>query len=64
MKCRLNYCIYNRDNTCLIEEVQLDELGMCQECMIVSLPEQELNMRKEQQLQDISNRDAYTHKSP
>lgn len=60
MKCRLNYCVYNRNNTCLIEEVQLDELGMCQECTIVSIPEQELNVWKEQQLQNITNRDTHT----
>lgn len=56
MKCGVVYCVYNRDCVCLIKEIELNELGMCQECIIVSIPEQELNTLKEKQLEDILSR--------
>ena len=29
MKCEYSYCIYNRKSTCILDEIQMDSLGMC-----------------------------------
>ena len=50
MKCEMNYCIYNRNFFCVLEETQLNTLGMCEECIIVSIP---INILEE--LKEISN---------
>lgn len=37
MKCELDYCIYNKDSLCILNEIQLNSLGMCDESIIVSI---------------------------
>ena len=56
MKCEADYCIYNRDFLCVLDEIQLNALGMCDECMLVSISDEDLRMLKEKQLEDIINR--------
>jgi len=35
MKCMLEYCIYNSGFTCILDEIQIDSLGMCDCCELV-----------------------------
>lgn len=56
MKCEMNYCIYNRDFMCTLKEIQLNLLGMCEECIIVSITDDVLEELKESQLEQIESR--------
>ena len=56
MNCEYEYCIYNSENECVFEEVTINNLGMCDDCIIISLDKDFLDMKKKQQLQDIKNR--------
>ena len=49
MRCDCNYCIYNENNVCLLSVTQLNELGMCEECIIVSIPDAQLQKLKQTQ---------------
>jgi len=40
----------------VFEEVTINNLGMCDDCIIISLDKDFLDMKKKQQLQDIKNR--------
>ena len=53
MKCEFDYCIYNRDFLCILKEVQINSLGMCKECIIVSIPDDILKALKKKQLEDV-----------
>ena len=56
MKCEVEYCIYNRDSVCICDITQLNSLGMCEECILVSLDKDFLEAQKERQLQQIEER--------
>ena len=34
MQCEFYYCIYNSENKCILNEIEIDELGMCGSCEI------------------------------
>lgn len=53
MKCEVCYCIYNRDFLCILKETQLNSLGMCEECIIISIPTEILEVLKENQLKNL-----------
>ena len=56
MQCEYIYCIYNRKNKCLLKTVSMNNLGMCDDCMTVSLEENFLEAEKERQLQETDRR--------
>ena len=53
MKCDFNYCIYNEDYKCKTKEIQINLLGMCEKCIIVSISEVDLKALKEEQLKKL-----------
>jgi hypothetical protein len=56
MRCKNKYCIYNRDFTCILEEISINSLGMCDDCIIVKLNEDFIEAGKEQQRKEIGLR--------
>ena len=50
MKCEMNYCIYNSDYFCTLKDIQQNSLGMCEECIIVSIPNNILEELKKNNL--------------
>ena len=56
MKCEYEYCIYNSGNECMFEEVTINNLGMCDDCIIISLDKEFLETKKKQQLEAIDRR--------
>ena len=38
MECRQDYCVYNQQSQCILQTISIDELGMCEDCMMVPLP--------------------------
>jgi len=53
MKCDFNFCVYNQNFECYLNEVGIDALGMCKQCTVVSLQEECLEKYKTEQLQKI-----------
>jgi len=35
MKCENEYCIYNKDYLCILDEINIDSLGMCDSCILL-----------------------------
>lgn len=54
MKCRLDYCIYNDANTCLLDSIEMDSIGMCGECILVYVPPDTLEEQKARQRKAIN----------
>ena len=54
MKCYKDYCIYNKEFTCTTDELPLiNELGMCDSCEIVAVPEETVNFYKNKRREEI-----------
>jgi len=53
MKCEFDYCIYNKESICILDEIQMDSLGMCESCEIVAVPKANLEKYKKQRLKEI-----------
>jgi len=56
MKCEVEYCVYNRDFVCILDEPEINSLGMCSACIIISLDKIFLEKEKERQLREIETR--------
>jgi hypothetical protein len=58
MKCEFEYCIYNNERHCVLDEIEVDSLGMCRSCEIVAVPDEILRELKEKRLRQIANETA------
>lgn len=56
MECQSHYCIYNRNFICMLEEIEINSLAMCEECIIAAIPDEDLEQIKEKQLHNIRQR--------
>ena len=54
MSCENEFCIYNRDFQCILDEVNLDALGTCSSYINVELVKKFLEAEKERQLREIA----------
>ena len=53
MKCELDYCIYNKEHTCALDEIQMDVLDMCSEYEIITIPKESVKQYKKIRLEEI-----------
>lgn len=53
MKCDFEYCIYNVDCACSLKEPAINSFGMCEYCILVSIPKAMLKQYKKQQLEAV-----------
>ena len=56
MNCEFEYCIYNKDSLCILEEIGIDDLGMCGNCIMVSIIDEDLQRLKSDHLEMIKSR--------
>ena len=54
MKCGYDYCIYNKESTCILEEIQVDSLGRCDKCETVSMLAEKIETYKNKRLKEIA----------
>ena len=53
MKCEFEYCVYNREWHCIMNEIQIDKLGVCESCELVTIPAEIFDNYKEERLKEI-----------
>ena len=58
MICENNYCIYWNENDCILVEIYLNNLGICESCINISIPDEVLAKLREEQLAKIDNMNA------
>lgn len=46
MNCENYFCIYQEKGCCTLENIELDILGQCKECIYVDIDEEELKKKK------------------
>ncbi len=57
MLCENDFCIYNKNSTCQLNEIQLDNQGTCTNCINISLDEKTIETAKKQLLLKLENID-------
>ena len=57
MNCNMTICIYNKNTQCALDEININSLGMCDDCIIVSIDEDLLAKEKAHQLKEIERRE-------
>lgn len=57
MKCELRLCVYWQDDECILNQITIDSLGMCSECILVDIDESILAQARE----DFFRRTEETH---
>ena len=45
MTCENRFCVYWRKDNCTLNEVRLDGMGSCEDCIIVEVPEELLEKK-------------------
>ena len=56
MNCENDYCIYNGEGACALKRVDINSLGMCDDCIMISLDEDFLKSEKSRQLDKLEAR--------
>ena len=47
MECLNYFCIYGKDNECMLDEIELNINGCCEECIYANIPTEVLEYEKE-----------------
>lgn len=53
LSCGNEFCIYQKQGKCILESIQLDIQGNCENCMYISIDEDTLNDLKKNLLKDL-----------
>ena len=53
MLCDTSLCIYWNEGNCILNEISIDSLGMCDSCIYVDIDEAELSKLLKKQLLDM-----------
>ena len=56
MTCENRFCVYWRKDNCTLNEVRLDGMGSCEDCIIVEVPEELLVKKRAELLQRLDRR--------
>ncbi len=58
MRCDNELCVYNEeDGTCILDEITVDECGMCADCIMLSFTKEEREERREEMLRSFIERE-------
>ena len=55
MSCAYDYCLYNKGYKCTLEEINIDSLGHCDDCITVKIDSDILESEKERQISKFAN---------
>ena len=53
MKCDNDHCIYNHKNRCILNEISLDYMGLCESCIMARFNDDALVKEKNRILNEI-----------
>lgn len=57
MRCENKFCIYQKDNICSLDKIEIDSMGMCTECIHTTINESILSKIKTKTLSAYHNED-------
>jgi|GEM_PF-1403858 len=54
MDCEFELCIYNKNKKCAIEKITINELGMCDMCLIATVEKDILEREKRKTIESLN----------
>lgn len=55
MRCENSFCIYWKENNCILEEITINPIGLCDDCILVNIEEDVLNQKRKELLDLYKN---------
>lgn len=55
MKCANYLCVYSSNGECVLEDISLDISGICESCILISIPKDDLKKYKEEVLKRLDD---------
>ena len=55
MQCAFRFRLYNENDRCLPERVVINTLGMCEDCIMICIPKEDLAPMKAEQRKDLDD---------
>ena len=55
MTCENYFCIYQKNNKCILNKIELDVLGQCKDCINIDIPFNYLERLKNQKLNTLND---------
>ena len=55
MNCEFDACLYNQAHRCILENIQIDDWGMCEDCEAIRLPPETFEAYKKKRLKEIQD---------
>ncbi len=55
MKCENCFCIYQENEECILNDINIDITGQCDSCICVNIPSTDLHKYKKQLRDNFSN---------
>lgn len=56
MTCENRFCVYWSKDNCTLSKVRLDGMGSCEDCIVVEVPEEFLEKKRAELLQELDRR--------
>ena len=53
--CENEVCIYQKNDSCILKKIDLDNVGCCQSCIYVNIDEEQLKLAKQKLLDKFNN---------
>ena len=57
MDCYNDLCVYWKENTCILDNISINEIGLCNEYISVNIPSDEMEKHREEHLQELNKYD-------
>ena len=54
IKCEKELCIYEKDGYCILDNIGINNLAMCDECIIPTFDDYYVKIKKEETLKELS----------
>ena len=56
VSCRNDICVYWKNDECMLEAIDINEAGFCNDYISVNIPSEELEYYRKKHLDDLRNR--------
>lgn len=58
MRCEQRFCIYNDEDECLLDEIEVNVIGMCDSFILVPISKKTLKTAKNQLLSEFQEQES------
>lgn len=55
MNCENFFCVYQEKDKCILDEISIDDIGLCCSCMYTNIPEKDLEKYKKIHREKLEN---------